>query len=1316
MPAPEDTAAYVREIAADNPRMHWRLDNGIPGAVQGDADGATAFNGGSSLPLSGADPGGPELTAEMWVSAPRGTILSYAAGAQPDAFVLVHDQALEVTVLGESVSTGIALGTSGWRHIGVSWHGETGALTAVLDGRAAWTGTLAAGRELPAGGALIAGWRKAPTGEDPGPGLDGALDEIAWYDHIVPPSRLLSHVLVAQGLREPTPHAQGLPVEFATQLGHTASITSAAFSPDGRLIASVGRDQTVLVWDAATGRKVRSMPGTPADRPDWPSLVWSPDGRWIVVTGGADGVRIGEVLTGRTVRTAPDRWADALAFSPDGRWVALADPARGVLLWDPVRGEIIRSLEGRARRVGSLAVSADGAFILSGSMDFTSGGTELILWDASSGKKVRSFDGGPLQITAVALSPDGRLALSADSSSDEPMVRLWDVATGRQLRAFRGHRLMIIGVAFSPDGRFALSGSYDHTLVLWDVATGEKIRELAHARADQWPHPPILASGLSPDGRIAFSAAGRDLVLRDVASGDEIRALRGLARPVGAVCFDPARERALIGLQDGTVNLWDLASLQPIQSQSSDIREVRSIAVSPDGRRVLAGGNGSAAILWELVVGGDRELAVGGDVRRLPGENTVQAVAFDPGGRWALLGRRSDSVVGMEIPEETLTLWDASTGTLIRVFVEPGQRYLGSAEAIAFGPEGRFALFLDGDGRVRRFDTGTGAMAGSFVTVTEEHENSWGGAFGVGGRRLLTYSDRRNVRLFDTDTGALIRTFRWSADDITAMALSPDGAAALLGTSTGGLFIWDMGTGAQLRALPGHTGRVNQAAWSPEGKRALTASSDGTAKLWDLDSGGSLSMVAAGAEWLIYADDGLFDGSPGGTALVAMIQGTTPYAVDQLAVENNRPDILLERFNLGSPQLRAHFHAHYLRRLKKAGLTEADLSGPGGALPRAPILRNESTRDGWIDLDFDLLDADELALYQIWVNDVPLFEGRGKPVSGTQRRRHESIDLTPGSNRIEISAVDARGRESLRAMAIASITDKAPGDLYFLGFGVSRYEDARLNLGYAHKDVLDLAGVLQRCPGFGRVHVRALTNEEVTVAAMREAKTFLHGMRPNDTLVLFISGHGGHDRDEAATYYFLTHEAAPENLAGTAASFELIEDLLVGIASRKKLFLMDTCESGDGDDPAYAAVLALASAKGLSPRIARNVRPVHPSQPDPLKRHPWLRQRSRFVYLDLTRRSGAIVFSSSRGGELSYESATIENGYFTKEILTALTSAAGDSDGDRRISTDELRAYVTQAVSARSHGLQNPTVDRDDLAQKFGLPVIAAGELATPHR
>jgi uncharacterized caspase-like protein len=95
--------------------------------------------------------------------------------------------------------------------------------------------------------------------------------------------------------------------------------------------------------------------------------------------------------------------------------------------------------------------------------------------------------------------------------------------------------------------------------------------------------------------------------------------------------------------------------------------------------------------------------------------------------------------------------------------------------------------------------------------------------------------------------------------------------------------------------------------------------------------------------------------------------------------------------------------------------------------------------------------------------------------------------------------------------------------------------------------------------------------------------------------------------------------------------------------------------------------------------------------------------QDRIIFNDFRRRTGAFVFSSSRGGESSYEDSTIKNGYFTAALLQGLNDPNADKDGDKTVSLKELQRYVSQAVAERSKGAQHPTVDRDNLSLQVSL-------------
>ncbi|OHD51952.1 MAG: hypothetical protein A2015_01015 [Spirochaetes bacterium GWF1_31_7] len=145
---------------------------------------------------------------------------------------------------------------------------------------------------------------------------------------------------------------------------------------------------------------------------------------------------------------------------------------------------------------------------------------------------------------------------------------------------------------------------------------------------------------------------------------------------------------------------------------------------------------------------------------------------------------------------------------------------------------------------------------------------------------------------------------------------------------------------------------------------------------------------------------------------------------------------------------------------------------------------------------------------------------------------------------------------------------------------------------------------------------------------------------------------------------------------------------------------MDTCESGEIDD----ATVSLSSTISGTTRSINQRSLSKTKNPGKSKKiRDFLFEKDRYIYNDLMRRSGAIVFSSCKGGEYSYENDEFENGYFTEKIIAAFSDTKTDTNKDGIISTEELRLYVTKEVNAISSGLQNPVIDRDNIYQIFGF-------------
>ncbi len=393
----------------------------------------------------------------------------------------------------------------------------------------------------------------------------------------------------------------------------TNDMSFVALSPDGQYALTGSADQTAVLWDARTGKRLRSFDqGSRAT-----SAAFTSDGRQVVV-GSRDRrmAILWEVDTGRQFQVfvghTDQLWT--VAFGPSGQQIATGSGDNSAVLWG-ARGREIRVFAGHAREVRSVAISPDGQGLLTGSGD-----SSAVLWKASTGDKVRTFAGHTQPINSVAFSPDGRKILTG--SADETAI-LWDAQSGDRLLTFRGQSHCVSAVAFCPDGEKLLTGSgYSahpngiYAALLWDARTGERLRTIpGHKEL-------IQALAVSPDGQQALTGSSdKTAVLWNLQTGERIRGFAGhSADGVDSVAFSPDGRRVLTGSWDNTVVLWDKATGKIVQRLATISLHVRSIALSPDGSLIAAATRDSAR-LWSSATG--QELA--------------QLISIDAGKDWLVV-------------------------------------------------------------------------------------------------------------------------------------------------------------------------------------------------------------------------------------------------------------------------------------------------------------------------------------------------------------------------------------------------------------------------------------------------------------------------------------------------------------------------------------------------------------------------------------------------------------------------------------------------------------------------------------------------------
>jgi len=573
--------------------------------------------------------------------------------------------------------------------------------------------------------------------------------------------------------------------------GHEGRIWRLAISPDGMLLASTGADGRVIVRRLPDAQVVATL------QPHAGAVYgcgFSP-AHARLATAGRDGVvRIWDTNTWQEERTLTGHEGTvyAVVFAPDGSRLATAGSDRTARIWSADSGAAVALLAGHSGRVFDIAFSPDGRQVATGSEDGTAR-----LWDIAESREAARLR-HPFRVNAVAFCDSG---LDLATASGDGVLRVWDPTSGA-VRRLRGHVDGLWAVAADGPGQL-VTGSGDGTARRWRIDGRDAPVRPAGAR--------VLSTAYSADGRLlAAGLADGSVAVWDAASLASRGRLGGGSGRVNGIGFSPDAARLVGGCDDGSVVIWSRAAAAAQARFHPHARRVYSAAFAADGLRILTASEDGTALCLDATTGAPL-------LPPLRHGRRVFCAAFSP----------DERLIATASEDRTARLWDARTGAeLARL-----EGHDGPVNWAAFSPDGRRLVTASSDSTLRVWNLADASASRiPSLVLSGANRQVWKGVFSPTGDRIVGATADGAIFLWDAANGQTTYVIRAESHPGDAAAPDPAGREA-----------------ARASLGRGHWDQVWGVACAPDGPRFATGSWDGTVRIWGLSAAAVAGAAAAAA-------------------------------------------------------------------------------------------------------------------------------------------------------------------------------------------------------------------------------------------------------------------------------------------------------------------------------------------------------------------------------------------------------------------------------------------------------------------------------------
>jgi WD40 repeat protein len=640
--------------------------------------------------------------------------------------------------------------------------------------------------------------------------------------------------------------------------GHTNSINSAKFSPNGKLIATISQDKTIRIWESKSGKLLKSLFG---HKSSVKSICFSPDSKLIVSTSDfyLPELFVWDLQKGILIKNLEGHQiVNQAKFTPDGTKIVSIGGYDGnigedsnVKIWNAKTFKLIQNLEGHSRALNSINFSSNGDLFVTTSMDKTA-----IIWDLKSVKPIHILKSHNGQLISALFSPDGSKLVTTAQDND---AIIWDVASGKNIHILDGHNNWIDYIDFSFDGKIIVTSSWkDNFAKTWDVSTGN-ILNTFNGKVLIYNSNNKKSSSIKNDILIWDAISGN---VFDIESGSLIEIKKMKTNNIEENCtvqFSPDGDKFILtGSEYKSMNkssrIWDYVEVYSFKTGINQFNlQDKTINVFSNN----------------LTLNGDKIITLGRDKNSLDKiQNCISCVnnltEFElNSGRF---------ISSLTVPSQILNfsskqiekgigkIISSHSDTTIKIYdnISNKEKYniswsnLNHSDpriiSTLFSPNGKLILTLHNDYTAALWDSENGKL----IHILEGHTSNYiKGVFSPNNKHLLTISDDI-AYLWDISSGKLI----FQIDNIPSInkrltKFSPKGNFILLTSEIiyqGDVFIFDAFTGEFIRHfMIGDELNILSADFSSDEQYVIASSYNDESSVWDFESGDLVKTLSGGS-------------------------------------------------------------------------------------------------------------------------------------------------------------------------------------------------------------------------------------------------------------------------------------------------------------------------------------------------------------------------------------------------------------------------------------------------------------------------------------